>query len=85
MESGDRNRPTVELVHAIATALELDARDAGELLIAAGYAPMFADDRTIRQLAVLLTDAPEETVVMLRAMVSAGYQSLPAVKGGEAS
>ena len=74
MESGERNRPTIEVTQAFIAALRLDTRDADELLLAAGYAPSFGDDRTIRQLAVLLIDAPEETAAMLRAMVSAAYR-----------
>ena len=81
MESGERNRPTIEVTRAFIAALDLDTRDADELLLAAGYAPSFSDDRTVRQLAVLLDEAPEETVAMLRSMISAGYRAIAAGGG----
>lgn len=69
-ESGERDRPEREAVDALASALGLTRQGHDLLRIAAGYAPSFAEDRTVRQLARLLAgDAVLATAV--RAQVAA--------------
>jgi transcriptional regulator with XRE-family HTH domain len=53
-ESGERDRPERETVDALACALGLTERETDLLLVAAGYAPGWARDGTVRQLARLL-------------------------------
>jgi len=82
MESGERNRPTREIVDAFARALGLGQINADRLLVSAGYLPSYSDDLTVRQLAVLLADSPAPVVATLRAMIAASYRVLAAGQEG---
>ena len=82
MESGERNRPTVEVVTSFARALQLSQREADLLLMSAGYLPSYGDDLTVRQLAVLLADSPAPVVATLRAQIAASYRVLAAGQEG---
>lgn len=54
LESGERNQPAAQFVAAFARALKLSPEEADTLMIAAGLAPSFVEDRTVRQLVRLL-------------------------------
>jgi transcriptional regulator with XRE-family HTH domain len=82
IESGERNRPTVEVVASFARALRLSQRESDLLLASAGYLPSYGDDVTVRQLAVLLADSPAPVVATLRAQISAAYRVLAAGQEG---
>jgi len=82
-ESGDRARPKRETVDALARALGLTGRECDLLLVAAGYAPSWAGDRTVRQLAAIL-DADEAAAQTVRAMVTAAYRVAAGVPAGAA-
>ena len=84
LESGERNRPTREVVDAFARALGLGQINADRLLVSAGYLPSYSDDLTVRQLAVLLADSTAPVVATLRAQIAASYRVLAAGQEGAA-
>ena len=57
-ESGERDRPERAAVDALAGALGLTERERDLLLVASGYAPGWAEDRTVQQLAAQIASMP---------------------------
>lgn len=72
-ESGDRPRIAPESVAALIVTLDLADEEADALLEAAGYAPSWLDDATIRQTAALLHTLPGPQRRRLRAQIAALY------------
>ena len=62
----------------LADAMGLDQYDIDRWLVAAGYAPDYASDGTVRQLVRLLRQSPEPVVQTLRAQIAASYRVLVA-------
>jgi hypothetical protein len=60
----------------LADALGLDQYDTDRWLVAAGYAPSYSSDCTVRQLVRLLRQSPEPVVQTLRAQIAASYHVL---------
>jgi len=70
IEAGERSAPTRPVVDALAAALALSVPEADGLLLAAGYAPAWAQDKTVRQVAQLL-DGDAVLAAAVRCQVAA--------------
>lgn len=73
LESGERGAPSRAVVEALARALDLGELARDRLLLAAGYTPDYAEDRTIRQLAAALAGASPEVTAFIRQTVACWY------------